>query len=119
LNFILISFPKVLFLKHDCQIVTSTSVSQSFQAEVVFVPASGSFSPRERQRLTDARCVSERAKQRRQAQAYGDKQADGCEVGPAVEADRIRSPRCAVSAGSIFHSHGFPLLSNLKPPFTA
>ena len=30
------------------------------------------------QRLTDALCMSERAKERRQAQAYCDKPADGC-----------------------------------------
>jgi hypothetical protein len=52
----------VLFLKRDCQILISTAVSQSFQAEVAFAPAIGGFSPGERQRLTDARCVSERAK---------------------------------------------------------
>jgi hypothetical protein len=55
----------------------------------VFVPATGRFSPGERQRLTDALCMSERAKERRQAQACCDKPADGCEVGPVVGTDGI------------------------------
>ena len=77
-------------------------------------------SPGYRQRLTDALSISERAKERRQAQADCKKPANVFEVGQVVGMYGIGTPGCTVRAGSKFRSHvGLPLLRNLKPPFAA
>lgn len=118
LNFTLISFPEVV-LETRLPNLDFSCCRSILSSRSRVCARDRTFSPGERQRLTDALGISKRAKQRRQAQAYCYKPADGCEVGPVEGSDGIRTPRCAVRAGSIFHSHGdFPLLSNLKPPFT-